>query len=1176
MAGSDLRGVRKASPTSVPLLISCSNTENKENSMDSGNKERSKSESEVCSRVGHLSQILYSPKYITFQDAEASLQLRLDDTMDLSGSSARGVGRNGSMETRHDDSPMVDTQSRDCSGQGPSDSKTFDDSVIEIIGDSPAGKDKSIIELLDSKDDLKLDMSESRGSGEGGRQMSEILASNSLLYDNVDNLDKVIDDDEDVQSMLAHQSMDMGDDMEDSIDLFDKSSEINLLSPHKTNKSKKDVWSPKKEIWSAKNEKKRKLREVSLSPTAEENCKKKVATVAESEVVGEEGKEGEEDPTFARISSKPDTYIDSGSEISRPGSSQHMVVSPDVSWGTPLPGEQDMKRTYKPNQTSTPSATTNRRAVLSSPELQRRRNLESDKEMTKERGSPTQGQEFKAPTPLTSPQGQSRLIRIILDYGHVTRVLDPGRATEEDLVRLLQPFGGRALGPEERKEPDEAVGKRVKRVSDASSLSKSSSGSSGYLGGSSGLTSSSEGSRARSRLSLMPETPIEKHTVVAPLPRMTEAVEKEGKQNRRTSGDALENVESSSKGEDRDQEETEKAETCSVDVNASSSVTGPNVSFVDDTGTGVIASQLPGEGKDSNKTEVDTKKSRKGGKKLDKEKRLVKKRPKVKLEKKMEAVEEEKDIDSAVSDRFAVGTKVFAKWVDGTGVYFYPADVVERLNTEQAKVRFCEDEIEKVLATESDVISAHHLSPGDCVTVNYDKFKAYEVTASLLQYPSMHGNSVSYELAITATESEPGPNEDSRCVAHRDVKLTDSQACAILRGRGLVPTLNKVSAEINFENLCYSKRKTRAPSRGLESPSTPRRKKQGGENVEESALSAAATESSTSAEEPKSGSGLKRRLTTPAKRGKAGKPSTPVSSGVQQRKGKRLVSSDDEDEVMPKSSSRMQAIAEARESEAVSSPKSSSSRRSKKLLEIFSGHAFVLNTSSQRPLPMTYVEEEDYTDNEFVVSNATPRFDRKKLTEIIVMNGGEVLDEFPTQANPAPTLDRTLIVVSDRHSLTMTYILALADGVPIVSHLFLYDCVAAQSLQEYKSYLLPAGFSCLLMREVEQGQDCSHDLRVNDCLLPTRMSRQRKDEDASVTGKRILSGLHVLVISKEEAFTEVWQSVLNSLGAAVSRRHDKTRLDKLRLPDVVVTDSNAHKAVCKVCFFIKSTFKSHH
>ena len=52
MAGSDLRGVRKASPTPVPLLISRSNSENKENSMDSGNKERSKSESEVCSKGG--------------------------------------------------------------------------------------------------------------------------------------------------------------------------------------------------------------------------------------------------------------------------------------------------------------------------------------------------------------------------------------------------------------------------------------------------------------------------------------------------------------------------------------------------------------------------------------------------------------------------------------------------------------------------------------------------------------------------------------------------------------------------------------------------------------------------------------------------------------------------------------------------------------------------------------------------------------------------------------------------------------------------------------------------------------------------------------------------------------------------------------------------------------------
>ena len=50
MAGSDLRGVRKASPLPLPILVT--NSENKENSMDSGNKDRLKSESEVWYKGG--------------------------------------------------------------------------------------------------------------------------------------------------------------------------------------------------------------------------------------------------------------------------------------------------------------------------------------------------------------------------------------------------------------------------------------------------------------------------------------------------------------------------------------------------------------------------------------------------------------------------------------------------------------------------------------------------------------------------------------------------------------------------------------------------------------------------------------------------------------------------------------------------------------------------------------------------------------------------------------------------------------------------------------------------------------------------------------------------------------------------------------------------------------------
>ena len=120
------------------------------------------------------------------------------------------------------------------------------------------------------------------------------------------------------------------------------------------------------------------------------------------------------------------------------------------------------------------------------------------------------------------------------------------------------------------------------------------------------------------------------------------------------------------------------------------------------------------------------------------------------------------------------------------------------------------------------------------------------------------------------------------------------------------------------------------------------------------------------------------------------------------------------------------------------------------------------------------------------------------------------------------------------------------------------------------AYLLPAGFSSLLMREVEQGQDNREDLRVNECLLPlapanrTRQSRKGKDDESSGC-RKILSGLHVLVISRDKRFSQDWQSVLDSLGASVTARHeDCDRLHHIRVPDVVVTDSLAPPNMCKV------------
>ena len=84
----------------------------------------------------------------------------------------------------------------------------LDDSVI--IEDTPEKKNISIIDISDSsRDDINLldnsqrepDKSSSSVKEILSSSMSEILGQNNLLYQDCDNIDKVIDNDEDVQSM---------------------------------------------------------------------------------------------------------------------------------------------------------------------------------------------------------------------------------------------------------------------------------------------------------------------------------------------------------------------------------------------------------------------------------------------------------------------------------------------------------------------------------------------------------------------------------------------------------------------------------------------------------------------------------------------------------------------------------------------------------------------------------------------------------------------------------------------------------------------------------------------------------------------------------------------------------------------------------------------------------------
>ena len=252
---------------------------------------------------------------------------------------------------------------------------------------------------------------------------------------------------------------------------------------------------------------------------------------------------------------------------------------------------------------------------------------------------------------------------------------------------------------------------------------------------------------------------------------------------------------------------------------------------------------------------------------------------------------------------------------------------------------------------------------------------------------------------------------------------------------------------------------------------------------------------------------------------------------------------------------------------------SASGSRSEK---IFSGLSFILNRPTARQArPGSEREDSEGEEEEVGEVGEGDGFDKKSLREAIESQGGRVLAEFPlhhTASWNVSTLETTVICLSPGPSKTMTYLLCLAHGVPLLSHRFVLDSVRLNRLADRSSYLLPAGFSSLLMREVEQEQDNTEELRLNECLLPlapanrTRQSRRAKEEEEQSGGsRRILSGLHVLVISQDQNFTQDWQSVLDSLGASVTVRHRAAdRLSQIRVPDVAVTDSQAPANICKV------------
>ena len=126
---------------------------------------------------------------------------------------------------------------------------------------------------------------------------------------------------------------------------------------------------------------------------------------------------------------------------------------------------------------------------------------------------------------------------------------------------------------------------------------------------------------------------------------------------------------------------------------------------------------------------------------------------------------------------------------------------------------------------------------------------------------------------------------------------------------------------------------------------------------------------------------------------------------------------------------------------------------------LFLGYAFLLTmaTTSDKLAsrsklpdgPTGSTEEEE----EFV--EITPF--NKQYTECQLRAGaGRILEDFSeAQCNTACQC----LLIADQHCRTRKYLLCLASGIPSVSHVWVHDSCHANQLQNYRSYLLPSGYS---------------------------------------------------------------------------------------------------------------------
>ncbi|XP_068961971.1 TP53-binding protein 1 isoform X2 [Petaurus breviceps papuanus] len=205
---------------------------------------------------------------------------------------------------------------------------------------------------------------------------------------------------------------------------------------------------------------------------------------------------------------------------------------------------------------------------------------------------------------------------------------------------------------------------------------------------------------------------------------------------------------------------------------------------------------------------------------------------------------------------------------------------------------------------------------------------------------------------------------------------------------------------------------------------------------------------------------------------------------------------------------------------------------------LFLGYAFLLTMAtandklaSRSKLPDgptgSSEEEEEFLE--------TPPYNKQYTESQLRAGAGYILEDFnEAQCNVA----YQCLLIADQHCRTRKYFLCLASGIPCVSHVWVHDSCHANQLQNYRNYLLPAGYSLQEQRILEwhPRENPFHNLKV------------------------------LLVSDQQQNFLELWSEILMTGGAASVKQHHSVAQNKdvaLGVFDVVVTDPSCPSSVLK-------------